>query len=95
MTTRWTLPALGTLALAALSGNAHAAWGHSDYAHVEAYRQLETVTMPRPATNGRAQGIPFKEDPATIRAFDDAFTEPGPVTVNASTPSGNTRPARS
>ncbi|MEW5967156.1 MAG: hypothetical protein AB1720_09230 [Pseudomonadota bacterium] len=70
MTTRWIHPALGALAFAGIAGSAHAAWGHSDYAHVQAYRHLETLAAPGPANPGV-----LLNDPVTIRAFDEDFAE--------------------
>ena len=75
MTTRWIPPALGALVLAGFAGGAHAAWGHSDYAHVQAYRHLEALPAPRPAGVILADPGLFKHEPVTIRAFDEDFAE--------------------
>lgn len=75
MTTRWIHRALGALALAGIAGGAHAAWGHSDYAHVQAYRHLEASAIPRTEDAGVAKSGAFVHDPATIRAFDEDLSE--------------------
>lgn len=75
MTTPWIHPALGALALAGIAGSAHAAWGHSDYAHVQAYQQLEAIAAPHKAASSQAIPGIFQHDPVTIRAFDEDFAE--------------------
>lgn len=75
MTTPWIHPALGALMFAGIAGSAHAAWGHSDYAHIQAYRHLEVFAVPRTAAAGVANPGILLNEPVTIRAFDEDSAE--------------------
>ena len=64
-------PALALLALAGLTGTAHAAWGHSDYTHVEAYQQQHTPD----AWTSHRKAVGLQHDYGMIRAFERDFGE--------------------
>lgn len=95
MTTRWIHPALGALALIGLAGSAHAAWGHSDYAHAQAYRQLASFAAPREDTNLENSAF-SPHNPVMIRAFDEDLIERSQFTTRkAKRPDRAASPARS
>ncbi|MEW6413785.1 MAG: hypothetical protein AB1482_00845 [Pseudomonadota bacterium] len=72
MTPRWIPTALGAWALAFAAGNAHAAWGHSDCAHVRAYRHLDVFAGPGTDAAASVQSGALSGDAPAIRALDDA-----------------------
>lgn len=71
----WIHPALGALALSSLAGGAHAAWGHSDYTHMQAYRHSEAFAVPHTEDVNSTHPVFSSHDPVTIRAFDEDFAE--------------------
>lgn len=71
----WIRPALGALALASLASGAHAAWGHSDYTHMQAYRHSEAFAAPHTEDANAAHAVFSTHDPVTIRAFEADFAE--------------------
>ncbi|MFP5505574.1 MAG: hypothetical protein ACLGH6_05205 [Gammaproteobacteria bacterium] len=95
MTTRWIHPALGALVFAGIAGSAHAAWGHSDYAHIQAYQHLEAFAAPRTAATGRTSSGMLLNEPVTIRAFDEDFAEINKQTRKARRSDRAAGPARS
>lgn len=65
---------LAALALAGLAGSAHAAWGHSDYLHVEAYQHQRTLIVSgSAAAHPKSATSPHEYD--MIRAFEPYFGE--------------------
>ncbi|MFN3751181.1 MAG: hypothetical protein ACK4SR_07385 [Thiobacillus sp.] len=74
MTPRWIPTALAAWALAFAAGTVHAAWGHSDCAHVRAYRHLEVLASPGAAAPVASGAL--ADDAPAIRALDDAITTP-------------------
>lgn len=64
--------------LAALTGGAHAAWGHSDHAHVEAYRHLQAAVTDEGRAGAAIDPTPTRRvvhKEGMIRALDPAFDE--------------------
>lgn len=76
MTPRWIPAALGIGALAFAAGNAYAAWGHSDCAHVRAYRHLEVFAGRGTDAAAPATSRALADDAPAIRALDDAIAAP-------------------
>lgn len=60
--------ALAALALTGLAGTVHAAWGHGDYLHVEAYQHQRALSPTGPG-GAHGKSATFLNEYDMIRAF--------------------------